>query len=31
MGVTSVGPVNCNTYTADYFTRADRVSTWAND
>jgi secreted trypsin-like serine protease len=31
IGVTSVGPVNCNTYTADYFTRADAISTWAND
>ena len=30
IGVTSVGPTNCNTYTADYFTRADQLSKWAN-
>jgi secreted trypsin-like serine protease len=31
IGVTSVGSLDCNTDTADYFTRADRLSAWAND
>jgi Trypsin len=29
IGITSYGPADCNTYTADYFTRADQISSWA--
>jgi hypothetical protein len=29
IGVTSVGPVDCNTNSADYFTRTDVISSWA--
>ena len=31
IGVTSVGPTNCDEDTADYFVRADAFSTWANN
>ena len=30
IGVTSVGPANCNTVTADYFTAVLPLSSWAN-
>jgi secreted trypsin-like serine protease len=30
IGVTSLGPTNCNTSTADYFTAARPLSSWAN-